>query len=459
MKKQKILLSLIFIVSFLISYVHSQTVELQYKGSYNYTLKERTDLRRYDNGKYTGLVSREVTSFITPTGYNDGYTYEGSFFLQEDTKRALENVGQGIRDTIPSAFKISSSGQLTMLEDNGFPSFRSFPTYNNQKIKPGDSWTGKAERAVDPLNKGVITKMPIYVQYTYSQDSFYHDEPVFLLNAQWATRYGMGSGTSYIDWGGDSELIKATGSHKATIYVSKITGNALVVRDSVDETFTYADGNVIQFKGTIALFTEYPPSYNKEKLLPALKRIAELSDNQINQIAELPENPLVAIEKNSEENLTNTDENLKEKYLADLTRRVTKFMENNKSSAGNKNQIAVDTTPAGIRLSIQNLQFKPNSAQLVEEENSRLNQIAEVLQTVPEAKLLVEGHTARIGSEDNEMELSIERAKSVAKELSKRGVSSVRFICKGHGGNKPVADNSTSEGRALNRRVEITILY
>lgn len=453
MKKGLIILGISLFFLLFNSALFSQTVQIQYNGSYNYTLKERSDLRRYDNGKYVGLMSREVTSFITPTGYQNGYTYEGSFFIQEATKRAAENVGQGIRESIPSSFKITDDGQFTMLEDKGFPSFRSFPSYSKQKIKLGDSWTAKAERAVDPLNKGIVTKMPIYVQYTYIGNEFYHDEPVYLLKAQWATRYGMGSGTSYIDWGGDPELEKASGMHQATIYVSKITGNSLVVRDSVDETFYYADGNVIQFKGTIALFTEYPPSFDKEKLLPALKRIAQLSDEESAAISDIPANTDTQIA------MLDDEESARQKHLEDLTRRVTKFMDNNKTAAGNSNQIAVDATPAGIRLSIQNLQFKANSPQLLEEEKNRLDQIAEVLNTVPEARLLVEGHTARIGEIDNEMELSLSRAKEVAQQLSKRGVSSSRFICKGHGGNKPVADNESPEGRAMNRRVEITILY
>ena len=57
-----------------------------------------------------------------------------------------------------------------------------------------------------------------------------------------------------------------------------------------------------------------------------------------------------------------------------------------------------------------------------------------------------------------EQELSEERAKIVARELSRRGVSADSFICRGWGGSKPVASNATAEGKAQNRRVEITIL-
>lgn len=379
--------------------LYAQTT-ISYNGSGNYMLRERTDLRRYDNGKYIGLVSREVSSFIIPVSSENGFLYEGNFFVQQKTQRAMHQVGAGIDDSIPSVFKINSEGDFSMIEDYGYPSFRSFPTFPKNQVKKGDTWNGQAVRAVDPLEKGIPTRIPFYVQYTYLRDEEFHGESVYLLNAKWATRYGFGSGTSYIDNNGDKELSRAEGSHNATIYVSKQTGNMLVMRDSVDETFTYSDGNKIQFKGTIALFTEYPPAI----------------------------------------------ENSKKTEIIDYTRQIAQA-----------NDIDIEETIAGIKLAIRNLQFKPNSPELEDGEAARLDQIARVLKTT-DARLLVEGHTARTGEEIGEQELSEERARAIAQALSERGVKIGRFICKGWGGRKPIDTNETTEGRARNRRVEITIL-
>ncbi len=120
--------------------------------------------------------------------------------------------------------------------------------------------------------------------------------------------------------------------------------------------------------------------------------------------------------------------------------------------------ISVDNTEAGIRLTIQNLQFKADSAELLPGEEKRLDQIAEILRLADGAQFLIEGHTASTGYEAGEMKLSKERADSIAAALVKRGISSERFICKGSGSKKPIASNDTAEGKALNRRVEITIL-
>ena len=123
-----------------------------------------------------------------------------------------------------------------------------------------------------------------------------------------------------------------------------------------------------------------------------------------------------------------------------------------------KNNIVAEEVPAGIRLSIRDIKFAPDSAQVLPGESSRLDEIAEVLKMAPNAQLLVEGHTASVGKPAGEQTLSEHRAKKIAEELKARGVKAGAFICRGFGGTKPVASNETPEGRAQNRRVEITIL-
>ena len=486
---KKIFLSAIFFLFF--QNVFCQNVLLKYNGSGSYVYIERTDVRRYDNGKYTGLVSREVRSFIAPTSVPSGGKisdryYDGSFFIDEATKRNSREVNLGINGAVPSSFKISSDGILTMLVDNGYPSFRSFPAFTNQRISIGDKWQAKAERVVDPLNKGIFTKLPILVEYTYLKDELFHGEEVYVFSAQWATRYGI----SYWDFAGDKDLKSAQGSHKATMYVSKKSGNALVVRDMVDETFIYNDGNIYSFKGSISMFTEYPPAYDKNKLIPALQRVASVSEKEIKEILEKPVNESSwietekkssgSIEKNDFESGANSRRNnsyaekkiaknenqtygaknhpQKKKDSADEIQSKISAGKNSSSNSKSEKKVIVENTAAGIRLTMQNLNFRPDSAELLPGENERLDQIAQVLKEVPDQMFLVEGHTASVGYEKGEMKLSVERANSVANALIQRGIPREKFICKGSGGTKPIADNSTQEGKAKNRRVEITIL-
>lgn len=387
LKKSCLLLSVIFLF-----YASAGAEQIHYRGGKNYTLVERTDLRRYDNNRYVGLLSREVRSFIA----SDNGLYEGCFYVDETTKHKNMSVAAGLHNSIPSTFRIDDEGVLTMLEDCGYPSFRSFPAFTKESIKIGDSWTSRAERAVDPLNKGVITRLNMEVLYTYTGDEVFKGEEVYVLSAKWATRYGG----AYIDEQGDPDLLSATGKHSATMYISKQTGYALVVRDYIEETFVYKDRDSYTFKGTISLFTEYPPAVDTQSVMPVIQRVAE--------------------------------------ELGD--------------------QIKVDQTAGGIRLTMNNLRFKANSAELLPGQEHLLTQIAKVLKQVPKSQVLVEGHTASTGQPNAELSLSIERANSIANALVQSGIEKDRFICQGRGSSRPVASNETPEGKALNRRVEITIL-
>ena len=71
---------------------------------------------------------------------------------------------------------------------------------------------------------------------------------------------------------------------------------------------------------------------------------------------------------------------------------------------------------------------------------------------------MVEGHTASVGKPIGEMNLSVERAGTIINQLVERGMNRNIFSYKGYGGTLPIGDNSTNEGRAQNRRVEIIII-
>jgi len=73
------------------------------------------------------------------------------------------------------------------------------------------------------------------------------------------------------------------------------------------------------------------------------------------------------------------------------------------------------------------------------------------------AKLLLVGHTDASGTDNLNLNLSIQRATAVKRYLVKKGVQAARISVKGEGESKPVGDNNTEEGRAKNRRVEITV--
>lgn len=123
--------------------------------------------------------------------------------------------------------------------------------------------------------------------------------------------------------------------------------------------------------------------------------------------------------------------------------------------------VSIKDGPRGMLISIENIKFIADSAKLLTDETERLDNIALALKQATKDggfTILVEGHTANVGKPTGEMNLSIERAKTIINEMVKRGVPNSLFSYKGYGGTAPVADNSTSDGRAQNRRVEINVM-
>jgi hypothetical protein len=107
------------------------------------------------------------------------------------------------------------------------------------------------------------------------------------------------------------------------------------------------------------------------------------------------------------------------------------------------------------RTILQGVSFKRNSAVLQESSREDLEALLRELKAKPSLKMIIEGYTDSTGSDQNNLVLSRSRAQAVADWLVAHGIESARLQVAGYGSSRPVADNRTSEGRALNRRIEI----
>ena len=76
----------------------------------------------------------------------------------------------------------------------------------------------------------------------------------------------------------------------------------------------------------------------------------------------------------------------------------------------------------------------------------------------PEMSIQINGHTDSLNSETYNLDLSTRRAKTVYDYLIAKGISSERLKWKGYGESMPLTNNTTEEGRAMNRRVEFIVL-
>jgi outer membrane protein OmpA-like peptidoglycan-associated protein len=100
--------------------------------------------------------------------------------------------------------------------------------------------------------------------------------------------------------------------------------------------------------------------------------------------------------------------------------------------------------------------FRSNDAQLLPAAQTKLDEVAVALLTNGRP-VSIEGYTDSKGSQSKNIDLSQRRAESVRTYLISRGLPADRVVAKGMGPDRPIADNTSSEGRANNRRVEIVV--
>jgi OmpA-OmpF porin, OOP family len=106
----------------------------------------------------------------------------------------------------------------------------------------------------------------------------------------------------------------------------------------------------------------------------------------------------------------------------------------------------------------KNIQFKTGSAELTTKGTAELNKLVAILKAHTEIKKIsIEGHTDNTGKADKNMILSEKRVAAAKMFLSKKGIDVSRVTTQGYGDTKPIADNTTADGKQQNRRVEVYV--
>lgn len=119
--------------------------------------------------------------------------------------------------------------------------------------------------------------------------------------------------------------------------------------------------------------------------------------------------------------------------------------------------LAARETTRGTIVTLGNLMFNVNSAQINAGGMHNLRKVADVLLKYPQRTVLIEGFTDNSGSAEHNRQLSERRSEAIRTALVGMGVGAERISTRGYGEDFPVASNQTPVGRQLNRRVEIVI--
>ena len=402
-------------------------------------ITERSDYSRYVDGRYLGHAYREARGTLLPGA--DARLYEGEFLVLEETLRDMTGVSRKIDASFPASIEFSSRG-LETKSDSGYPSLRSCPSFpaglEPESLEKGQTWTAAGTRALDCDDSGSFILVPFLAEYRFQGSVDYHGRGALSLTAKFGTRWPPGGGGS-----APGPLKGAAGSHELDILVDARTLAPLFIRDRFDETLSLASGSSERRSGFTLYFYNYAPALDQAEAGKAL--VAAVDSSLIAKgLAPAPppapppagegapagagSGPLIAGEAPA----------LDDAFAA----------------AG----LELGTSPEGLVLRVKDLRFVADSDEILGSELWRLDAIAAALKTLPGRSFLVAGHSAAVGKAEGELELSILRAKKVTDELVKRGIEPSKLLYRGFGSSRPLAGNDTEEGRAKNRRVEITAL-
>ncbi len=179
---------------------------------------------------------------------------------------------------------------------------------------------------------------------------------------------------------------------------------------------------------------------------------AEKESAQWRHQAEVSEARMIA-------NARNEASKAKEELAAERTRREEAERKAQEAYENLEKFGSVSADARGTVISLSgSLLFASGKSNLLPTARKRLGDVAEaVMKNDPDAKLIVEGHTDSTGSAKLNDALSLKRAESVRSYLISRGIPRENIEAEGYGFSRPIADNSTPEGRANNRRVEIVV--
>jgi outer membrane protein OmpA-like peptidoglycan-associated protein len=367
-----------------------------------YRLVTRVDENVYRNGVFLQRVDilNKIAVHVAEVREDGAGLLESSFL---STERAFDsNVTYGPVDQLhESVFWRKPRGDLEIQPHFLMPIVRGVPTFPEGEVQPGDTWVGDGEEVHDfSRNFGVTEpfRFPIRVNYSYLGKDEIDGREVGVLAIDYTVfhRARPVVGQSF------DVPERLTGLSEQLYYWDFDLGRATAYSESFEFIIHLASGEYFEFSGTAS---------------GELVQSAPLDREQ------------AAAEIRSE---------LEAEGVTDVT---------------------VEAVAEGVTLTLDNIQFPPDSPLLIPAEQDKIRRIAEILDAFRERDILITGHTARVGTEESSQILSEQRAQAVGDFLL--GIDSRaadQMVFRGLGSRRPVGDNGNEAGRRSNRRVEITIL-
>ncbi|HUW69949.1 MAG TPA: OmpA family protein [bacterium] len=409
---------------------------------------ERSDFSRYDDGHYLGHVYREARLNLAAATQPDNSTiWRGEALVLEETMHDQRATARRLDTSLPVEFKTGAQGSTQFTVDEGYPILRGVPCSPATTVLPQGRWTGEGVVVVRPRSDSPATRVPVLVEYEYIGPARYGDTAALAIRARYAVRYRGG------DSHGDPSLVRIEGGRVADIMLDASDGSTLFIRETVDETSTYADGCSVRLKGFILHFHRGSLPSDHDQIASIVTQGEAVSTTPARAsplAAPVAGNPSAAGPQPAATPATVP-------VASPATTGGIAATAPAATPTGNS-AFEVSSGDRGVVLLLYDLRFVADGDDLLPSERGRLDAIAVALNRIPDHTFLVEGHTADLGRPAGQYELSERRAKRIVDELVARGIPAGRFVYRGLGADHPIAPNDTEANRARNRRVEITIL-
>lgn len=280
------------------------------------------------------------------------------------------------------------------------PSVRNVPVFPEAELRPGDTWSAPGQEIHDFRESfGIAEAFSFTIPVSYKYIGPVRKEGIDLhqINIHYDIFHHR-----LIDDHPQEYPQSISGYSNQTLYFDNVLGRAHSYAEEYEFILEVSDGTELKFKGRAAAWVVESDVFNREALRRDIER--QLDD--------------LGVEDSS-----------------------------------------VQNDDRGVTIALENIQFRPDSAELLASEQDKLDKIARILSDYSDRDILVSGHTALAGSVAGRQLLSEERAKSVVEYMIEIGARDrSRILYQGFGAERPLASNSNEAGRRRNRRVEITIL-
>ena len=297
-------------------------------------------------------------------------------------------------------------GYMTVGDQYYMPMVRNVPVFPERDLKPGDFWVAQGVEVHDFRESYGIEqpyRIPFNAHYTYLGERAWKGKPYHAFSVTYRIFLEPRIASGNLPGSFNTTRTyprRIQGASDQVIYWDIDQGQPAAYEEHFRMIFDLSDGQTWEYRGRAEAEVVEAPPMNKEEMA---REIAE-------DVAQIPD-------------------------------------------------ASVRLSDEGVVISLENIQFAPDSAILLGSELRKLDMIADILLRYPERDILVGGHTALAGTAAGRLQLSEERAAAVANYLINKGVrKSERVIIRGYGAERPVADNGTPMGMQKNRRVEIVIL-